>query len=589
MRVIALIISLLIAGYSFGQKSKSNTAKIDFTQFPTAPVKGMSKLGIQVYTNDLPFNKDTLRLYLGNMDIMKSDVERMSKVNFKALNEVALVGGQGDVTVSLAFGKPIILSKEQKTASCVVAKDGCTQYFYKVEYRLPAIAQASNSQGVLDTWELNSDMTLQFGNEQIEKHKKTEKGSSTSIQVISYTSIADLALAFNSSGQATLARKAIVKQIGNLAESIYERIFFEETKLKFDIAYGSGSAKDYAETETAAADAIAALESKNYASLQGPIKIWESWLELYNPDDKKAAVNDKVAQGFHENLSIAYSFTDEFDKARTNLDKAIKFSQSGFVNQNEVERLKAFHSFINKQENVKKYNSALALSEFVTAPDIKKLLGQRKFNEDINFLFAEDKYAELSKSYGQSSSSKDISEMSLDELLNQSAIGGNGTSDNGEISLEGRVENDMLVLSGLIDASMRGKALPESICEYPDIKTIRARNIGLTSLPDCMIKLTKMEKLFINSNSFSELPDIFGGMKNLEILDISNNNLKSLPHLLTNIKKIYCWKSIFQMQTLKLEDSLPSKIQIILNLMLESRKFKTTLLNCTEIGISLLV
>lgn len=561
IRISFLVFSILFSGVIWGQKSKTNSAKLDFIQYPSIPVSGMEKLGIQLYTADLPFNKDTLRLYLGNMDIMKSNVERMSKVDFKALNEVSIIGGEGDVTIDMAFGKPVVLSKEEKTTSCVVAKDGCTQYFYLVSYRLPTLVRARNSSGTIETWELPSEMTLRFGNEQIEKHKKTDKGSSTSVQVVSYTSAANLASAFNKMGQASLVRKAIVRQIGKMAESVYERAFFEESKLKLDIAYGSGSAADYSETETASANAITALEQKNYQALNEPIKIWETWLSKYDPNNKKAAVNNNVAQGLHENLSIAYTFTNEFDKARTNLDKALKLAQTGFVNTNEVDKLKAFHSFIDKQERVKMYNSNLSISQLVTAPDIKQTLGRRKFNENINFLFPEDKYAELSKEFGKSAPQNNVTELSpLEQLLSQQNTGGNSTANDGEISLDGRVENNMLVLSGLVDGNMRGKALPSSICDYPDIKTIRARNIGLISLPDCFNKLTKLEKLYINSNSFTELPDAFASMKSLEILDISNNNLKTIPpsiFTLTGLKKLFISGNQFSEADMKkLKESL---------------------------------
>lgn len=83
------------------------------------------------------------------------------------------------------------------------------------------------------------------------------------------------------------------------------------------------------------------MEDKNYSDLEEPIQIWESWLERYTAEDKKAAVNDKVAQGLHENLSIGYTFTAEFDKARNHLDKAIKIAQTGFANQNQVAQLNA--------------------------------------------------------------------------------------------------------------------------------------------------------------------------------------------------------------------------------------------------------
>lgn len=563
MKKILLFGSILFVGSLMAQRTGTNTAKIDFTQYPTVPIEGMEKLGIQIYTADLPFNKDTLRQYLGNMDMMKSDVEQLSKVGFQGINEVSLVGGEGDITIDMAFGSPTIVSKEQKTSSCAGSPEGCTQYYYTIKYRLPALVQARNSVGVLETWELNSLMNLQFGNEQVEQFEKLENGSSTSIHVINYRSETQLTSAFNEIGEASLVRKGIVNHIGNMAESVYEHLFFEETTLKLDIAFGKGNAADYTETEEASLSAVAALENNNYPSLQSSIKIWESWLDRYDSEDKKAAVNDKVAQGFHGNLSIAYTFTEEFSKARDHLDKAVEFSQSGFVNENEVKDLKAFYAFIDKQEKVKKYNSDLNPTEFFIAPDIKKLLGKRKYNEDIDFLIAEDKYAEISKKHNANAPKKDLSEMTVEEFINQdSQEGGANETNDEEVSLEGRVENDMLILSGLVDANMRGKALPSSICEYPEIKTIRARNIGFTSIPDCMNQLTKLEKLYINSNSFEVLPDVFATMKNLEVLDISSNNLKSLPasiYTLTHLEKIYVsGNQLSDADMKKLVESLPN-------------------------------
>jgi hypothetical protein len=562
MKLILLFVLSLATLSILGQKTKTNTATIDFVHYPTTPVKDVQKIGIQVYTANLPFNKDTLRLYLGNMDMMMSDVEQLSKVDYKSLNEVNISGGAGDISVHMAFGKPVIVAKEQKTYSCAPAKEGCIQYFYKVKYRLPAIVQFRNSSGIISTLELNPEMDLQFGNEQIEKHKKLDNGSSTSIQVLSFKSEVDLALAFKEMGSYSLARKGILKQIGQMSEIIYDNVFFKEEKLKLEIAYGTGKVADYTETEIAAETAINALESKDYISLQSSIEVWESWLKRYESEDKKAAVNKDVAQGLHKNLSIGYTFIKSFQKAKNHLNKAIELAEMGFVNTNEVNRLKEFYKFIERREQVEKHNADLQLTSLVTAPNIKKLLGQRKFNEDINFLIAEDKFAELQKDYSKVTPTKDVSEMTIDEFLNQQPSETDEKEEGvGEISLEGRVENDMLILSGIVDANMRGKALPKSICEYSEIKVIRARNIGLTSLPLCMRELMKLEKMYINSNTFEELPDIFENMKSLTVLDISNNNLKSLPpsiYTLTHLDKIYVsGNQLSEEDMKKLKQALP--------------------------------
>lgn len=116
MKTIILFWSILLAGSLLGQRTGTNTAKIDFTQYPSVPVEGMEKLGIQVYTTDLPFKKDTLRLYNGNIDMMKSNAERLAKVGFQSMNEVTVVGGEGDITIDMPFGEPFIVSKELKNS-----------------------------------------------------------------------------------------------------------------------------------------------------------------------------------------------------------------------------------------------------------------------------------------------------------------------------------------------------------------------------------------------------------------------------------------------------------------------------------------
>lgn len=425
---------------------------------------------------------------------------------------------------------------------------------------MPALIQFRNASGVLDTRELNPMMELQFGNEQIEKHRNTEEGSQTSIQVVNYTTETDLNMAFAEHGAAALARKGIVTHLGNMAESIYENVFFEERNLTFEFAYGSGKAADYTETETASLNAVAALESENYSALNDPINTWEAWLERYDANDKNAAVNKKVAQGLFENLAIAYTFTGNFAEARSNLEKALELSQTGFVNENEVARLKDFRGFIDRQEQVKQYNSTLIPEKFVEAPDVKSTLARRKFNKDLDFLFAEEKYTAMAKAHSVDAPKKDISEMSVEEFLAQTGAPAEGAGSE-EVSIEGRVANDALILSGIIDGHMRGKAFPASICGYPDVKTIRAVNIGFTSLPDCLGELTSLEVLALGSNSFETLPDVFGSMPNLKTLDISKNNLTELPESIYGLKDLkklsVSGNNIPEARMKRLEEALP--------------------------------
>ncbi|MDG1262696.1 MAG: hypothetical protein P8H59_11710 [Flavobacteriales bacterium] len=128
-RLLLLFGAILLSTLSFAQNTKANTAEIDFKKSPTIPVEGLKTLGIQVYTADMPFNKDTLRFYLNNLDMMMSDAEQAGKIKSESLEEFSIVGGEGDVTVNMALGMPLVVAKELKTSSCMGRKSECTQYY----------------------------------------------------------------------------------------------------------------------------------------------------------------------------------------------------------------------------------------------------------------------------------------------------------------------------------------------------------------------------------------------------------------------------------------------------------------------------
>ncbi|MDG1262695.1 MAG: hypothetical protein P8O05_13115 [Flavobacteriales bacterium] len=264
-----------------------------------------------------------------------------------------------------------------------------------MKYYLPAVVQIRKAGKLYGTWDLNPELDLKFGNDQTETQYESAEGTTTSIKVTEYRSEADLEIAFNSPDNGSLARQAILKQISEMAYVIYEQVFFNDSKLKLDIAYGAGKAADYTETVTAAENAVTALEGKQYEALTNPIAIWENWLAKHDATNKKAAVNNKVAKGLHENLAIAYAFQGNYPKATEHITQALELANTGNKNLNEINRLTKFQQFIAEKEQAELNNANVDVSALKTAPNIKKLLGKRKLNAEIDFLFAEDKYQEM--------------------------------------------------------------------------------------------------------------------------------------------------------------------------------------------------
>lgn len=531
-----LLLALAITSVTALSAQKTATTKVKMTHLhlPTLPMEGVKTIGLQVHTGTIPFNADTLRFYLGNMEMMKSGGERLSAVKYKGLTQTSIVGGTGDITIDMAFGQPTIGKKELLEAQCMVAKDGCKQYYYKVTYALPAVVQATKGGTVLETWELDEAMTLQFGNEQVETQSKKDGGSTTSVRVVNYTSREALDKAFASSGDSWLARKAAVIQLGRLADSMYPRLFAVQDEMKFDLTYGKGEATDYTETQQAAEQAAAVLASGEYSKLAGPIATWEQWLTRLDASDKKAAVNPKIAEGLHENIAMASAFSGDYPKARTNLDKTLTYAQQGMVNENNVARLKAFHTFIDDLEKSRASNGTASTSALADAPDIKQLLGRRKFNEDFDFLKAEDRYAEMKSGASSAASSGSAKEPTMDDVFGALLGGGGG-------SYESRSSGGVLILNSFSDKDLAGQPIPETICSIAGLKSLNARNMGLTGVPECIGQLNGLDKLFLDGNAITVLPESLGQLGQLTVLDVSNNQLSALPesiYSLQNLKKL---------------------------------------------------
>lgn len=398
-------------------------------------------------------------------------------------------------------------------------------------------------------------MNLQFGNEQVETQSKENGGSTTTISVVSFTSQEALDKAFASRGDAWLARKAAVIQLGRLADSVYPRLFALPDELKFDLSYGKGDATDYSETQQAAEQAAAALASGDFSALAGPIATWEKWLTRLDASDKKAAVNTNVAEGLHENLAIACAFSGDHAKARTNLDQTLRYAQQGMVNTNTVDRLKAFHTFIDDLEKSRANNGKANTSNLADAPDIKQILGRRKFNEDLDILKAEDRYAELAGATATSGGAQAGGEPTLENALSAMLGGGGGT-------YESRSANGVLILTTFFDNDLVGQPIPETICGLQHLTSLNARNMGLTGLPECIGQLDKLERLFLDGNAITALPESLGLLSQLTVLDISDNKLSALPESiygLQNLKKLTVTGNPLSAEQLKtLAERLPN-------------------------------
>ena len=86
------------------------------------------------------------------------------------------------------------------------------------------------------------------------------------------------------------------------------------------------------------------------------------------------------------------------------------------------------------------------------------------------------------------------------------------------------------------------KKFPVSLLNLPYLRELDLADNQITNIPEDISNLTKLERLLIQNNKLGSIPDSLGTLSNLWELDLSNNNLQSLPESLknlTSLKKLY--------------------------------------------------
>ena len=86
------------------------------------------------------------------------------------------------------------------------------------------------------------------------------------------------------------------------------------------------------------------------------------------------------------------------------------------------------------------------------------------------------------------------------------------------------------------------KYIPASIGKLKNLKILSVQYNEIDSLPEELGNLTNLEQLLLNQNQLTSLPESLGNLKNLEVLQVKYNQLDSLPNSIgacENLQFIY--------------------------------------------------
>ena len=521
---------------SWGQRSGSKSTKIDITTLPTVPESIVDKVAFFVHADPNFFTLDDLRRYGGNIKIIKAG-ERLENMRYFSLGrEVSIVDDMPTCVVDVALGPETYPEPQVKSAS--QKNTDAKTYYAVIDHNMPVRVTISDGNGnVLDGFEINTNNSIQYGNEKISTMESTPLGGfSYSAGRLSFSSPMELRNQLRGyEGQRFVRRKAVLMQLSKVIDEMEERLFFIETKHDIGIFVGKGK-HDYTPLETAQAEALEAFKTGNFDALSGPMDVWSAWAQEVDFTDKKAKVTKKVATGLHLNLAVSHLYRNEFAECA----QAISAARGLAVGENA--NLAKCDELLNRL--MKRRRWTVANPDFVMpsedeverekAPDFKSAIGKRSQNRDVAMILPGDRYLEMGDVLARWQSefvagSAEASASEAAEMTMSQRLGARLTNTLGGVSL---------ALNPLIDSDLVGQPLPAEVLAIPKLVNLDISGMKMGALPENIDELNMLQTLIVSGNELNELPASLANIPTLKRVVARNNNLTGIPEGMENLTEL---------------------------------------------------
>ena len=521
---------------SWGQRSGSKSTKIDITTLPTVPESIVDKVAFFVHADPNFFTLDDLRRYGGNIKIIKAG-ERLENMKYFSLGrEVSIVDDMPTCVVDVALGPETYPEPQVKSAS--QKNTDAKTYFAVIDHNMPVRVTISDGNGnVLDGYEINTNNSIQYGNEKISTMESGPLGGfSYTAGRLSFSSPMEVRNQLRGyEGQRFVRRKAVLMQLSKVIDEMEERLFFIETKHDIEIFVGKGK-HDYTPLETAQAEALEAFKTGNFDALSGPMDVWAAWAQEVDFTDKKAKVTKKVATGLHLNLAVSHLYRNEFAECA----QAISAARGLAVGENA--NLAKCDELLNRL--MKRRRWTVANPDFVMpsedvverekAPDFKSAIGKRSQNRDVAMILPGDRYLEMGDVLARWQSefvagSAEASASEAAEMTMSQRLGARLTNTLGGVSL---------ALNPLIDSDLVGQPMPAEVLAIPKLVNLDISGMKMGALPENIDELNMLQTLIVSGNELNELPASLANIPTLKRVVARNNNLTSIPEGMENLTEL---------------------------------------------------
>jgi len=303
-----LILFMFINLFSFAQKSDLKSIKISYMQLPLQPLDE----NIKTYNSVL-----TMKVTSENADIDKLNNQYLKLSGYEK------VEAQEDVLISANFGE-FQINKELITKDVYNVNQGknVTGYYYKISCVYPVNLNIKSKDG-----KVIFEQTIEHNKKLLNFDFEKWTYSTGELDSKYNTEKAEL---FNK-----LKNKCDKKTLSDIKKTLASNYSFLPVTKKLKIASGKGKKMDYSDLEKAFQHMEKAFEMISTEStpenvnseLTKAIAIWEKALKE-SSNNKKARINESITTMLYYNISIAYWWMLDFNKAKEYADKALKFNLS---------------------------------------------------------------------------------------------------------------------------------------------------------------------------------------------------------------------------------------------------------------------
>jgi tetratricopeptide (TPR) repeat protein len=311
-KTILLFLSICVLFTIQAQKAKLKNASITYMHYPSNP------LSMDIKTYAVNVTNTSTRIKIGGdrerQYLVLEGFEKVTPDKADIMLNFELYGVQTNADV---------LTKEETTK--VDGKDVKKIYYYH-----EVVSTASSKFSIVDKAGKIIYTQIMQGKD-YENRSQSSYFNTRAEAEADYNKNKDGVI--NSSDNAT---------VGKILSAIYDYINnnygYYKVNSSVTIATGKGKDSEYADADEAVVKFEEAVNLYNMGKQEEYnkiamecIAIWEKILEEYDPNNKKARISKKNADSFFYNISNAYLYMNEFDKAIEYINKGLEVDNSVFV------------------------------------------------------------------------------------------------------------------------------------------------------------------------------------------------------------------------------------------------------------------